>query len=384
MDSIDRGNGRGTAGEKTENVAAERFERTKMKEYRRWLASGAMVVLAACGSAQADGTEDAETSERFVRVINVEVAPISTEQFVEEIRLTAVAMANSDVMLEAEESGQIVEVFLDRGDPVAAGDAIAKIDDAILVAQVAQARAAADLASQTWDRRRRLFEEEGVGSEIAYLEARFAAEQSAAALAVLEERLGRTVIRAPFAGILDERHVDVGTMVGPGKTIGRIVQLDPVKVVAGVPERYAADVAVGASVEIVFEALGGATYGARIRYVSSTVHPQNRTFGIEAEVPNRNGAIKPQMVANLALARRVVEQAMVVPQDALIRVEGGYVVFVLAERDGHDVAEVRQVVLGPARRNLVVVESGVTPGERLVVVGQKSVADGDRVNVVER
>jgi membrane fusion protein (multidrug efflux system) len=365
-------------------MVKDRLERTMMASHRNWFAAGAVMVMAACGSAQADGTEDAEASDEFVRVINVQVAPISTERFVEEIRLTAVAVANRDVMIEAEESGKIVEVLRDRGDRVAAGTAIAKIDDAVLVAQVAQARAAADLASQTWDRRRRLFEEDGVGSEIAYLEARFAAEQSAAALAVLEERLDRTVVRAPFAGVLDERHVDVGTMVGPGKTIGRIVELDPIKVVAGVPERYAADVAVGAGVDMVFDALGAAEFEATIRYVSATVDPRNRTFGIEAEVPNGSGVIKPQMVANASLARRVVDDAVVVPQDALIRVEGGYVVFVVAEHEGMEVAEVRQVTLGPARRNLVVIESGVVPGERLVVVGQKSVADGDRVNVVER
>lgn len=384
MRTNDDSKGRGTSGEGAETMHTETIERTTMIDYRKWFATGALVVLAACGSAQADGTEDAEASEEFVRVINVQVAPISTDRFVEEIRLTAVAMANRDVMIEAEESGQIMEIFRDRGDRVSAGDWIAKIDDTVLKAQVAQARAAADLASQTWDRRRRLFEEDGVGSEIAYLEAKFAAEQSAAALAVLEERLDRTVIRAPFRGVLDERHVDVGTMVGPGKTIGRIVALDPVKVIAGVPERYAADVEVGASVEMQFEALGGASYGATVRYVSATVDPRNRTFGIEVEVPNPDATIKPQMVANLSLARRVVEEAIVVPQDALIRVEDGYVVFVVAERGGNDVAEVRQVVLGPARRNLVVVESGVAPGERLVVVGQKSVADGDRVNVVER
>jgi hypothetical protein len=69
---------------------------------------GALVALAACGSAQADGTEDAESSEGFVRVINVEVSTVETETFVEEIRLTSVATANQDVMLEAEESGTIV------------------------------------------------------------------------------------------------------------------------------------------------------------------------------------------------------------------------------------------------------------------------------------
>jgi RND family efflux transporter MFP subunit len=247
---------------------------------------------------------------------------------------------------------------------------------------VDQARAASELAQQTWDRRKRLWEDDRVGSEIAYLEARFAAEQSAAVLNGLEQRLERTVVRAPFDGVLDERHVDVGTMVNPGDAIGRIVDLDPIKVFAGVPERYATDVRVGAQAQMTFEALGSGVFTAPIRYVAATVNPGNRTFPIEVEVPNRNRSIKPQMVASMAITRRQVGGAIVVPQDALVRVEDGYVAFVAIERQGNLVAEVRSVVLGPTRRNLAVVESGLAAGERLIVVGQKSVADGDRVSIV--
>jgi multidrug efflux pump subunit AcrA (membrane-fusion protein) len=88
------------------------------------------------------------------------------------------------------------------------------------------------------------------------------------------------------------------------------------------------------------------------------------------------------MVASMAITRRQVGGAIVVPQDALVRVEDGYVAFVAIERQGNLVAEVRSVVLGPTRRNLAVVESGLAAGERLIVVGQKSVADGDRVSIV--
>lgn len=354
-----------------------------MTKYARTIfALGALVAAAGCGSAEADGVGDARASEGFVRMLNVEVAEISLSTFVEDIRLTSVAMANQDVMIEAEESGTIRELYVDRGDAVSVGDPIAKIDDRILSAQVAQARAAADLAQQTWERRKRLWEEDRVGSEIAYLETKFAAEQTAAALAALEERLANTVVRAPFTGIFDERHVDVGAAINPGTTIGRIVDQDPIKVVAGVPERYAPDVRVGSQASVTFEPLGDEVFTAPIRYVSATVDPQNRTFGIEIEIPNPGAAIKPQMVANLSVTRRRVEDAIVVPQDALVRVEDGYVAFVVSERGGHQVAEARPVRIGPTRRNLVVIEDGLSVGERLIVVGQKSVADGDRVNVV--
>lgn len=342
----------------------------------------ALVALAGCGSASADDAEDSTGDEGFVRTINVETATVATEEFIEEIRLTSVAMANQDVLIEAEESGTVRELYFDRGDRVRVGEAILKIDDRILMSQVDQARAVAELADQTWTRRQRLWEEDRVGSEIAYLETRFAAEQTAATLAGLEERLARTVIRAPFSGILDERHVDIGTSVGPGKAVARLVDLDPIKVFAGVPERYAADLSVGDGAQMVFEALGSEVYTAPIRYVGSTINPQNRTFPIEVRVPNADGAIKPQMVANMSVTRRQVDDAIVVPQDALVRVQDGYVAFVAVERDGATVAEARVVALGPSRRNLVVVEDGVYVGERLIVVGQRSVADGDRVNVV--
>jgi len=356
-----------------------------MRRYGMWgVLAATLIAIVGCGAEPANGAEEGAAPEAFSRVINVEVVTLAPERFVEEIRLTSVALANQDVQVAAEESGVIRAFYVDRGDRVGEGDPIAKIDDRVLSAQVSQARAAAELAEQTWERRRRLWEDDRVGSEIAYLEARFGAEQTAAALAGLEERLARTVIRAPFAGILDERYLDVGATVDPGQAVGRLVDLNPIKVAAGVPERYAPDVRVGDEAIIDFEVLGGEPFTARIRYVGATVDPQNRTFPIEVELSNPGARVKPQMIANMAVTRSAVEGAIVVPQDALVRVEDGYVVYVVAERGGSRFAEVRPVVLGPARRNRVVVEDGVESGERLIVVGQRSVANGDRVNVVER
>lgn len=350
----------------------------------RWMGGALAVVLAVavsgCGQAEA-GAEDTTRAE-YVRVINVEVRDVEPRPFVEEIRLTASVEANQDVQVAAEESGRIEEILAEKGTRVRAGQPIARIDDMILRAQVEHARAQSDLAAQTWERRKRLYEDDQVGSEIAYLEAKAAAEQAYANLKALEGRLSRTVIKAPFGGVLDRRMVEVGTMVGPGQVVGRVVDLDPVKVVAGVPERYAADVQKGAKTQVTLDVLPGQAFEAEITYVGATVDPQNRTFPIEVVVPNPEGLIKPEMVANVSVARRDLDSAVVVPQDALVRVENGYVVFVAAERDGVDVAAVRPVQLGPSQRNQVVVESGLEPGDRLIVVGQKSVADGDRINIV--
>lgn len=347
----------------------------------RWtgavMALAASVALTGCGKAEAGADAQA-----VARVINVDVMEIATSAFVDQVSLTGTAQANQDVQVSAEESGVIREILKEKGSRVAAGEALAKIDDAILLAQLAQARAQADFATQAWERRKRLWEDSKIGSEIAYLEAKVGAEQAAASLRLLEERVARTTVRAPFDGVMESRTIEVGTMVGPGQPVARVVDLDPIKIVAGVPERFAADVRVGADAVVTFDVLPGERFDAKVRYVGSTVDPANRTFPIEVIMANPRGVVKPAMVSNVSVTRRSLAAAVVVPQDALVRVEDGYVVFVVAEQGGNTVAEVRPVVLGPNQRDLVVVEQGVQPGDRLIVVGQKQVAHGDRVNVV--
>jgi len=340
------------------------------------------VVLWGCGGAQAENTQEDEEAG-YTRVLNVEVASVELSSFVEIIRVTGTVLADQDVTISAEESGVVREILVDKGNRVQAGDAIFRLDDELLSAQVDQARAMAKLAQETWERRKRLYEEDQVGSELIYLEAKYAAEQTAANLRLLEERLDRTVIRAPISGVLDSREIEVGTMVGVGTPVARIVDTNPVKISGGVPERYATDVRPGAGATVTFDVLPDETFEGRISYVGAVVDPRNRTFPVELRLPNPGGLIKPEMVANVEVVRRSLEEAVVIPQEALVRVEEGYVAFVVEMDAGAEIVRERPVELGPAQNNQVVVRSGLEPGERLIVVGQQSVAAGDRVNVVD-
>ena len=342
------------------------------------------VAVAGCGGdVEAGNTEPDDALVRgSSRLINVEVTPVSTRDFVRHIRLTGTVWAKQDVTVSAEESGVVRQVIVEKGSRVSVGQSLYKIDDRLLTSQVAEAQAQAGLARETWERRKRLYEVDQVGSELAYLEAKYGAEQAAARLATLEERLTRTVVKAPISGVLDDRMVEVGTMVTTGTPVARIVLLDPVKVVAGVPERYAADVRKGASATVHFAVFDDDGYEGDITFVGATVNPQNRTFLIELEMANPGGAIKPEMVANIELVRGRMTDVVVIPQEALMRVEDGFVVFVVGDAGGQSVAEARAVTLGPSQENEVVVEAGLEPGDRLIIVGQQSVAAGDHVNVV--
>ncbi len=334
-----------------------------------------------CGGARAE-SPPAQENGGGTRIINVEIDAVQPTEFTEVIRLTGTVQANRDVMVSAEESGVLQEILVEKGSWVSAGEAIFRLNDDLLRAQVDQARAVADMARETWERRKRLYEEDGVGSELVYLEAKYGAEQAAANLRLLEERLDRTVITAPISGILDSREIEIGGMVAAGTPVARIVDSNPVKITAGVPERYAPDVSPGARATVTFDVLQGEVFSGTISYVGAAVNARNRTFPVEVVLPNPGGFIKPEMVANLDVVRRSFQDAIVIPQEALVRTEDGYTVFVVKEGSGGTVAEAHAVEVGPGQNNQVLVRSGLEAGDRLVVVGQHSVAGGDRVNIV--
>lgn len=356
-----------------------------LRDARKLLGLALLMTIAACnGSVEAGDTLSAAAEEpAFERVINVVVQELAPADFLEEIALTGTVQAARDVTVSAEESGVVRELMVARGAAVRAGEPILRIDDAVLRPQVERARAEATLAREQWERRRRLFEEDQVGSELAYLEARLTAEQAAAQLQVLEERLARTVVRAPFDGVIEERLVEVGSMVAPGAPVARVLQLNPLKITAGVPERYATDVRAGAGVRVAFDVIPGQTFDATVGFVGSAVNPSNRTFPVELTLPNAGGVVKPEMIANLSLVRRSLQGALVVPQEAVVRVSDGHALYVVRQEGDHEVVEARRVTLGPSQRNLVAIAGGVEAGERVVVVGQQQVAHGDRVRIVE-
>lgn len=350
---------------------------------RMLLAAGIAGGVAGCGGAQGEPSEEAgDTGEGYRRVVNVEVERVEARNFTSTIRLTGVALAMRDVMVSAEEAGVVRRILLDKGSAVRAGSAMLRLDDAILKAQVAAASAQAEYDAQVWESRKKLYEEDGVGSELAYHQARNAAEQSQGTLEALQVRLARTTIRAPIRGILNDRLVEVGTMVSPGTVVARVVQADTIRIMSGVPERYALYVAAGAGATVSFDVLPGETFAGSITYVGEVVDPDARTFPVELTFPNPGGLIKPGMVAEVSVTQGEVPDAIVAPRQALVSMEDGQVVFVVEEAGGETVAAARRVEVAESQGNDVVIGSGLAPGDRLVVVGQQGLTDGDRVRVV--
>jgi membrane fusion protein (multidrug efflux system) len=332
-----------------------------------------------CGGSEAGATEDAEA---FVKIVNVETITVEPRAFAATVRLTGEAEPETDVTVSAEESGVLARFVAAHGERVGRGAAIARIDDAVLAAQVEEARATAQLAEDRYVRQRRLWEEEGIGSEIAYLQAKSEAEATAARLEQLRTRLARTVVRAPVAGTIDEHLVDAGEVVQPGTPVARLVDASRLEISGGVPERYAPRVSRGDSAQITFDILPGRVFDGSISFVGSAVDRQSRTFPIEIAMDNPEGEVKPYMIANVRVLMRRIADAIVVPRDVLLRTEHGQQVMIVVEGEDGPVAAARDVTLGATSENEVVVTAGLSVGDELVVRGHQLVDPGDRVRIV--
>lgn len=333
------------------------------------------------GSAAQGETQDGEDAEDAVRVVDVEIRTLRARSFVDRLHMTGTVEPERRVEITAQESGPIRRVFAEKGSRLENGVPIVKIDDRELRAQLEEARAQAELAQEQWERRRQLYEEQDAISELSYIEARTQAEQADARVDRLEARLEDTSVEAPFQGVLDERPVEVGSTVSPGSPVATMVDLRPVKISAGVPERYADDVALGDSATVTVSSLDDATFRGTLSYVGASVNEESRTLPVEVELPNLEGRLKPQMVADVAMVRERWSDALVVPQDAVLRTADGFAVYVIVETDGDTVARRRPVELGPRESDEVLVESGLEAGDRLVIIGQQQLSDGDRVRL---
>lgn len=363
-----------------------------------WLGAALLIFVAAalagCGGEDNDvqGAASAATNERVVRVETLVLEPATFEDV---FQITGTVDALDDATLSAQASGTVTHLA-SLGAYVAPGGTVAQLNPSLARSAVAQAegqveaaQAAFDLAEDNRRRQEPLYRDsvisaiewENVRAE--YNQARANLSQAEASLAQAQEQLRQTRVDAPFGGRVEEHFVELGEQVSPGVQIARIINTSRVKVVAGVPERYAADIQVGTPVLLDFQAYGGTPVRGSVDFVGSAINPNNRTFPIEIVLPNPDNVFKPEMIADVSVTRQIIEDALVVPRDAVMRTEDGNVAYVVSREEGATVAARRDVLLGPSFGGNVVV-TNLDAGDEVVVLGQANITEGDVVQVMEQ
>ena len=332
-----------------------------------------------CSSDEMESSEP----EELIKMVNVETEVLSSEPFNSFLRLVGTVETSDDVQLSAEVSGKVFMHVVSEGQKVQKGQTILRIDDAKLSQEVARLEAVVAQYETTWKRVQTLYEEENIGSEIDYLNAKYAYDQNKSALSSLSVDLENTEIIAPFTGVVETIFVEEGEMVAPGMPAIRLIGANQFVISAGVPARYANVVELGDRVDVWFDTQVQDTLAGTIVYVANSIDPSNRTFKIDIRLPSGKTYYKVDMIANLRLNTLSLNQAVVVSEEFVYSKGEGYVMYVKGTNsEGKDIALERKVELGPSFKTEVVINRGLAPGDEIITIGSAFLNDRVRINVV--
>jgi len=294
----------------------------------------------------------------------VEVATAIRDTVVDAIAATGQIEAIQSIELRPEVSGRITDILVREGQLVADSTPLFKVDDAELKAQVAQADAERQLSRQALERTKGLIAQNA--SSTSDLEQAEAKSRGADAnYDLLKTRLDRTVVRAPFGGVIGRRLVSIGTYVSPQTPLITLQSVNPQYASFDVPERYADRLRRGQLVSFQVAALPGKNFSGEVVFVDPVVSLPGRTILIKARVPNGEQQLQAGMFIEARLATDIRPNAVVVPEDALLPMQGA--TFIWAIKDGK--ADRRQVSVGVRTAGWAEIQGGVEAGDSVVVGG---------------
>jgi membrane fusion protein, multidrug efflux system len=347
------------------------------------LALFSVASLVGCKGASADAAA-AVKEEPPVRVQTEAVQVIEVPRT---LRLTGTLRGDRETDLAANANGRIIATSVERGEQIKPGQVLAKLDTRAAAlsaadarAQVDSAKAQAGLARVECDRYEQL-KAKGAISDLEYqqkigqcqtLPLNVQAASARAALAA--QNVGDGIIRAPFAGVVTERFVEVGQFVRQDSRVVTVVSVDPLRLQITVPEAQVGAVKEGADVSFSVAAYSGRRFSGKLRFVSGALRATTRDLVAEAIVPNAERLLLPGMFADVELAVGS-ERLPSVPQRAVTELDDQARLFVVV--DGR--LEERIVALGPKLGERASIRRGVKEGEQVVVSDRAGLGNGRRV-----
>jgi membrane fusion protein (multidrug efflux system) len=344
----------------------------------------ALVLLGGCaggqGAAPSPTPADAHASAAGASAdatITVTTEPVVVQRVDRTVDFVGTLRADAEAEVATEVDGRLLTIAADLGDQVAAGQVLATLDSATLEAQLREAAANLQKSASEESRARRL-KDQGVMSQQEFDTLSSALSVAQARRDVLAIHLDHTKIRAPFAGRIAKRLVDVGNYVRVGTPIFVLVADDPLRLRGEVPERFVAELQVGQAVRGSVEAYPDDQLHGRLTRISAAADSASRALTVEASVPNPDGKLKVGFFCKAAILTQTESEALVIPNEALVNFAGVTRVFVVGE-DG--VARAREVRTGLALGAKVEVLSGLARDDRVATSALARLSDGTRVVV---
>ena len=335
--------------------------------------------------------------------MSVEVSSVKRGEMSEQMTVVGNLIGAATVEAVPKVAGRLEGVSVRLGDRVTRGQQLAKVEDHELREQIRQAQAAYEvsaatirqreadlnLAKSNLDRSKNLFDRQLIPRQTYDdADARYQAaaaqldlakaqhSQAQARLDELKINLSNTVISSPVNGFVAKRMLDPGAWVTPNSAFLSIVDIGVVRIVANVVEKDLRRISAGQQAAVEVDAFPGEKFTGRVARVAPVLDPATRTAQIEVEIQNTQFRLKPGMYARVDFTVERRANALVIPANALVDVQGKRGVFRPAEGD---IAKFQPIEVGLMDEKQVEIASGLAEGDRIVTTGATALKDGDKI-----
>src|SRR6516165_4147485 len=383
----------GRAGVRESNRRGVDMMGSKLRKGFGTATTAVLFAMIAATSGCQEPTKVAAKSPTPVHVVNVNLYSPS-----DDLRYSASVLPFAEATLSFKSAGYVTEIKqvisadgrrrdIGAGDYISRGTVLAQIRHQDLKNNLDQATATLSLAqaqhveaTKDYDRAKTLYASESLTK----LDSTLAAvDQATANLHQAQLALKDADLTAPFSGYILARNIELGNLAAPGASAFTIADTSAVKIGFGVPDYAVRRLRLGQQFSIHLQD-DPKEYNGRVTSIAASADEKNRVFAIEVTVPNPKAALKPGMIASLSLTGVHKAPVPSVPLNAVVAdptAPGHYAVFVAKEQGGNWVAYLRQVTLGETHESDVAVD-GVTPAEKVVLVGAAGLKDGDFIQVL--
>ncbi len=316
----------------------------------------------------------------------VTAAPVQVQSWESLLSAVGTLDAVQGVTLTAEVTGKIVHIAFESGTLVAAGDLLVQQDISVESAQLRAAQAAADLARITFQRNEKLLPEKVI-AQADYDNSRAQLAQAQAQVDNIRAVIARKTIRAPFAGRLGLRMVNLGQVIDAGQAIVSLQAMDPIYANFQLPQQELSRIRMGLEVRIISDALPLGAVAGKITAIDPDVDADTRSVRVQATVANPGERLHPGMYATMSVVLPLKEEVLAVPATAVLYAPYSDSVFIVEDKPGEAGAApgktVRQqfVRLGEKRGDYIAVASGLKGGETVVTTGVFKLRNGQAVAV---
>ena len=334
-----------------------------------------LVFAGGCADSE-NGSQGSEFSEEPVAV---EVITVSPQSVTHAVALTGQFEAENQVLIKPEVNGVIATVEFEEGQPVVEGQILFQIRDGEQAARLEAARAALRLAKDVYDRTQRLAQRD-VSSVARRAEVSARLDEAQARVDLAEVEFEQTRIRAPFSGMTGIRTTALGDRVEEDDALVSLAAIDRLQLVFTVQEMGVALARVGGTIHARVVPWPGERFPGRVFFVSPTIDPTARRLVLKAWVENADHRLKPGMFANVDVEVAQLENALMIPESALVHDRNGTFVWKVGAEER--VAKV-PVDIGLRQKGRVQVVRGVQPGDRVISAGTNKVLAGDVVSAVK-